>query len=97
MCYSLGDRVVQSTRVAQRLFEGSMLVITAHDSMLHRFNEVGTFIWKIIDRPVTIEEIGNSICKNFSEVNKEKMYSDLFLFLSEIHKKQLVTIQEQQN
>jgi hypothetical protein len=94
MCFSLSDKVVKSTRVAQRLFEGSMLVITAHDSMLHRFNEPGTFIWEIIKKPITIEEIGNSICTNFDEVDKKKMYSDLFLFLSELHKKQLIKIQK---
>lgn len=94
MCFSLTDTVVQSTRVAQRLFEGSMLVITAHDSMLHRFNELGTYIWQITDKPRTIEEIGKSICKHFDEVDENKMYSDLFCFLSTLSKKQLITIQK---
>lgn len=88
----LHDQVFQSGKVAQRLFEGSMLVITAHDSMLHRFNQVGTFIWQCMEKPVTIEEIGQAIMDHFDLVDENTMYQELYTFLSSLYEKELIII-----
>ncbi len=84
--------IVRSEKIAQRLFEERMLVITAKDSMLHRFNEVGTCIWQLLETPKTINEICNKIGKNFEEVNEKQIYTDIVDFIAKLEDKKLVKI-----
>ncbi|MBN1981399.1 MAG: PqqD family protein [Chitinivibrionales bacterium] len=87
-----GDTIVQSTKVAQRLFEGSMLVITAHDSTLHRFNEVGTFIWQFIQTPKKISEITDAVRDNFDRVDRTLLPEHIACFIAALKEKQLISV-----
>ena len=59
--------IQRSDLTAGRLFEGSMLVITSDDSMLHRFNEVGTFVWQCLEKgPMSIDQVCREIEGRFS-------------------------------
>ena len=86
------DKIKRVENVAQRLFEAQMLVITPKDSLLHRFNEVGTFIWQILDTPKTVAEICTAVKEHFEGVNEEQVFKDATKFLSKMEKKKLVTI-----
>jgi hypothetical protein len=93
MPLSPNDIITKNPKIAQRLFEERMLVITAKDSMLHRFNEVGTFIWSIIDKPLSIQEIYNSIEEHFNGFDLKKSSQEILDFIQTLEKKGLVTIQ----
>jgi hypothetical protein len=86
------DTVSRSTRVAQRLFEDRMLVITAGDSMLHRFNEAGTFIWQLLEKPRTISAINTAVSQHFEGFNPAKDSDELCRFLEQLMKKKCVEI-----
>jgi hypothetical protein len=93
MPLSLNDIITKNPKIAQRLFEERMLVITAKDSMLHRFNEAGTFIWKAIDKPLSIKDICNSLDNNFNGFDVKKSLQEILEFLEALEKKNLVSIQ----
>lgn len=86
------DKIKRVTNVAQRLFEEQMLVITPKDSLLHRFNEVGTFIWQILDTPKTIEEICKAVKEHFEGVDDEQVLKDVTEFAVKMEEKKLVII-----
>jgi hypothetical protein len=86
------DSVSRSTRIAQRLFEERMLVITAGDSMLHRFNEVGTFIWQLLEKPQTVNAIRSAVASHFEGFSEKKHSADLYGFLEALEKKGCVEI-----
>lgn len=87
-----GDTVSRHDNLAQRLFEERMLVITAQDSMLHRFNEVGTFIWQLLDQPKTVGEISGALMEHFDGVDEKKLNADVAAFLEELRRKNLIDI-----
>ena len=87
--------VSRSTRIAQRLFEERMLVITAQDSRLHRFNEVGTFIWQLLERPMTVETICKAIEEHFDGFDAGKSFQEISDFLVSLEKKKCVSICQQ--
>jgi hypothetical protein len=92
MPLSPDDIVVKKNQIAQRLFEERMLVITAKDSMLHRFNEVGTFIWSLLDKKISTKEICLSIQEHFQGADSAKTISEINAFLKDLEKKNLVLI-----
>ena len=94
MSLSENDIITKNPKIAQRLFEERMLVITAKDSMLHRFNEVGTFIWSIIDKPLSIQEICTSLEEHFMGFEIKKSSQEILDFIQALEKKGLVTIQQ---
>jgi hypothetical protein len=53
--------ITKAPRLAQRVFEDRMLVITVQNSKLHRFNEGGTFIWRLLDEPQSVVEISEKV------------------------------------
>jgi hypothetical protein len=93
MQLSPNDLITKNTRIAQRLFEERMLVITAKDSMLHRFNEAGTFIWTILDKPISIKEICKALEENFNCFGAQKNYKEISDFITALKEKDLVRIE----
>ena len=83
--------IQRSGQAASRLFEGQMLVITSDDSMLHRLNEVGTFIWQFLDAPRSIEEICAAIEQHFSDFDRNHNREEIIHFIVEMREKHLIT------
>jgi hypothetical protein len=69
-----------------------MLVITAKDSMLHRFNEVGTFIWQLLEKPMTAGAICTAVGRHFDGFDANEHSAELLLFLEALEKKGCVEI-----
>jgi hypothetical protein len=92
MVLTENDIITKNPKIAQRIFEERMLVITAKDSMLHRFNEVGTFIWCIIDKPLSIQGICDSIEGYFNGFEIKTSSQEIFDFIQTLERKGLVTI-----
>ena len=92
MNISKKDTIERSGNVAQRLFEEQMLVINPKDSLLHRFNEVGTFIWQILETPKTVEEICAEVKEHFKDADEDRVFLDVTGFISKLEEKKLVRI-----
>lgn len=92
MNISKKNKIIRSENVAQRLFEEQMLVINPKDSLLHRFNEVGTFIWQILETPKTVEEICEKVKEHFKDADEEQVFKDVTGFIAKLEEKKLITI-----
>ena len=84
------EKIVRVENAAQRLFEDRMLVITPRDSMLHRFNEVGTAIWQILETPKTRDEICAEVKERFDGVDAKQLTNDVDVFIEKLKQKKLV-------
>lgn len=82
--------ISRTTNIAQRLFEERMLVITPKNSMLHRFNEVGTYIWRLLETPKTTGELRTAITEHFDGVDETRLKEDIVVFLEKLAEKKLV-------
>ena len=80
----------RSTEVASRLFEGQMLIITPDDSMLHRLNEVGTYIWEYLEAPHSIEQICTAVEERFSDFDHTRNCEEIIGFLEDIRAKKMI-------
>lgn len=89
-------RISRNEKVAQRLFEERMLVITVEDSILHRFNEVGTFIWQFLENAKSVDEICAALGNHFDEFDKKASLAEISSFVEELEKKGLVTVCDSQ-
>ncbi|MDD5674540.1 MAG: PqqD family protein [Chitinivibrionales bacterium] len=85
--------IAHSNRIAARLFEGKMLIVTVDDSQLHRVDEVGTFIWDLLENPLSVTKIINAVAEHFDEFNKENQKNEIISFLEDLLKKKLIIIQ----
>ena len=92
MNISKENKIERSGNVAQRLFEEQMLVINPKDSLLHRFNEVGTFIWQILETPKTVEEICEKVKEHFKDADEEQVLKDVTGFIAKLEEKKLIAI-----
>ena len=90
--YSSSDIITRSPRIAQRLFEERMLVISVDDSKLHRFNEVATFIWRQLETPKNIGEISEMVCRHFTGCTRATALRDVAAFAEKMAEKDLVTV-----
>jgi len=92
MPINLTDTISRSDGLAQRMFEERMLVITAKDSKLHRFNDAGTFIWNQLERPKSVNELLAGLVDHFSNIDAGQGKEDLLKFLEGLHRKGLIIV-----
>lgn len=62
---------------------GELMVITPENSVLHRFNETGTFIWQHLDGEHSLAEIAGLVAAEF-EVSLEEANADVMEFVSKM-------------
>jgi hypothetical protein len=86
------DQIARVPKIAQRLFDGRMLVITPDDSRLHRFNETGTFIWQLVEKPKRVAAIAAAVVDNFDDVDEPAAMHHTLEFLTDMLAKKLVTL-----
>ena len=85
-------KIVKTNNIAARVIEGKAFIINTKTSMLHELDDIGTFIWKHIEKKHSLEEIVNSLTTEF-EVTVNQAECDLEEFLSELNKKGLIEFQ----
>jgi hypothetical protein len=78
--------------VAQRLFEGRMLVVTPRDSKLHRLNEVGTFIWQRLETSPSVGELCSLVEHTFDVADRQALPAQIGAFVGTMVERGLVRI-----
>ena len=78
------DTLAHAPKLASRLFEERMLIITPSDSKLHRLNEVGTRIWQLLEKPATINDLCHGIEKTFDGFDRMKNLPEILEFLHQL-------------
>jgi hypothetical protein len=68
-------------RVASRVIDGRALLLDPADDRIHVLNEVGTFIWNLVnERRHTVRDLTLAVISEF-EIDEETANSDLREFL----------------
>lgn len=84
--------LVQTKKHAQREFEGQMLIVTSSDSRLHRLNNVGTFIWMMLETPTLFSTVIAAIGQNYADFDQNSDSDCVAQFLLLLSKKGLIRI-----
>lgn len=88
---SAATRLRQSPRCAYQVIDGAAFVVMPRDRMLHMLNEVGTHIWKLLEKERALEEITASVTETF-EVDADTAGRDAKDFLKEMLERDLVQV-----
>jgi hypothetical protein len=59
------DRWVRDRRAAFQIVNGRALVIVAPQRTTHLLDEVATFVWTLLQKPVTADEITSAVAGEF--------------------------------
>jgi hypothetical protein len=69
--------------------EGEIFAITPDDGVLHNFNEVGSFIWTLIDGENSLEKIEGGVLAEY-EVVQDDLRRDMADFFAALVQKGLI-------
>jgi Coenzyme PQQ synthesis protein D (PqqD) len=84
--------IVRSEKVAARLLDGEMIVMSAVDSTLFNLNSVAAVIWQAADGRTPLSEIVRGlICAEF-EVPPDIAYQDAEEFVKELESHGILTV-----
>jgi hypothetical protein len=75
--------------LAGRIISNQAYVVNTKNSVLHEFNETGTFIWKLIEKNRSKADILRELINEF-EVSAEKAQRDLDEFLAKLEKNEII-------
>jgi len=73
-----------------RIIDSKAIIMTIHDSYLHTLNEVGTFIWELLDSKVTVQDIIKRVHDTF-EADTKKADRDVKSFIEDLLRRKLIS------
>lgn len=82
--------IIKAGDLAARVIEGQAFIINTKTSVLHELDETGTFIWKLIERKKSRQDIVSALVSEF-EVSEQQAGLDLDEFLNELEQKGLIS------
>jgi len=85
--------ITRKKDLAQREFEGEMLVISHTNSQLHKFNSVGTFIWGVLKNPTQFADLCKAVEGEFDGFDPKTGNLELAQFMQLLEGKGLVAIE----
>ncbi len=77
------------SKLAFRKIDGIFFIVDAEKETLHELNEFGSFIWNLIVKKKTREEILRKISEEF-EVNANRSREDFDKFINKLREKGLL-------
>lgn len=80
MNLKLNTKVKQNPRVIKKVLNGKVYIFTHKDLNLHSLNEVASFIWLAVEKPVSIQNLVTKIIEEF-EVSRKVALKDLREFV----------------
>ena len=73
--------------------EDEVVILGMEDGVYYGLNPVGAFIWNLVQKPVKVEEIRDSILEEF-DVGEEECEADLIELLNELLEKNLIEVED---
>jgi hypothetical protein len=84
--------IVRSEKVASRLLDGEMMIMSALNSTLFNLNAVATLIWQAADGRTPLSEIVRGlVCEEF-DVRWDVAYRDAEAFVKELESHGILTV-----
>ena len=75
--------VVRCEDAVFREINGETVLLTPENSTVHVLNEVGTKIWSLTEKPITVQSIVGAIIEEY-DVSPEVLHKDVKRFISEL-------------
>jgi len=74
-------KIKRNSRTAFREYDGTTLIITSDDRMVHKLNETGTFIWNHLGETEQSQDEIISMLQKEYEVSAEQALSEVGIFI----------------
>ena len=88
---SRSSKIVVSEDVVSCDLGGETAMLEMKEGVYYGLNEMGTIIWELIQKPVTVQEIIDHILEEY-DVDEETCFQDLVELVQEMIKNNLVEI-----
>lgn len=86
-------RVTMSNRQLSTTLAGEVVILTLHDGVYYGLNEVGAYVWQLLQSPRRVCELLDGIVAEY-DVTRETADADLQQLLAELAERQLVDIDD---
>jgi hypothetical protein len=80
---------VKAGRIPSQDVDGEVFAITPDDGVLHNFDELGSFVWKLIDGKRSLGDIEGRVLAEY-DVEPTRLRDDLTAFFKMLAEKGLV-------
>lgn len=74
--------LIRRPNCTTRKIRGSNVVLDYENSTVIKFNEVGSLIWELFEKPTTIQAIAHLLCKDY-DINMQTAVEDIREFITE--------------
>lgn len=88
---SKSSKIVVSNEVVSCDLDGETAMLNMENGVYYGLNPMGTRIWELIKKPITIQEIMNKILEEY-EVDEDTCYDDLTELIEQMLENKLVEI-----
>jgi len=88
---SRSSKIVVSKEVVSCDLGGETAMLDMKEGIYYGLNEIGTIIWELIQKPITIQEIVDKILEEY-DVDEDTCYSDVSELLEQMLENGLVEI-----
>lgn len=89
MTEEIHSQLIKNPTVAWREIEDETLIISPEETIVHKLNATGTFVWKHIDGRHTVEEIAELLAAEY-DVSPQAALADTRELLQQLAAKKLV-------
>ena len=89
---SLDSTVVATTEQISAHFTGSVVILGLRVGSYYSLDEVGAFIWNLVQEPLQVSDIRDAILEEY-EVEHARCESDLLALLEDLAANQLIDIE----
>lgn len=83
----------QNRQAAWRVLEGHAFVVPEGGTGVVELDEVGTFIWQLVETERSLEDVVQRICAEF-EVEPDRARADCVAFVEDLSRRGLLAIRE---
>jgi len=83
--------ITQNSEAAWRVLEGHAFVIPHGGTGVVELDEVGTFIWRLIESERNLDELVRHICDEF-DVSSQRARTDCVAFVEDLSRRGLVAV-----
>jgi hypothetical protein len=86
-------RVTQNPDAAWQVLEGHAFIVPPGGTGAVELDEVGTFIWELVETERSLDDLVSRICAAF-EVDADRARTDCVAFLEDLGRRGLVTVRD---
>ena len=86
---SLSTKVYKNKNIISNQIDGETVIMRIEENDYFQLDETGTYIWNIIDKPISVIEISDKIIEHFG-ISREQSESDMLNFINELSRKKIV-------